>query len=56
MSEEIESLKDELIKYKQKFLYIEDAMYDLQIAMNGIMSLLDEILDPEEEEKKSGAV
>jgi len=57
MNQEIEKLKSDLVRYKQKFLYIEEAMYDLQISMNSIMSLLDEILDHEdEEEKASGAV
>lgn len=49
---DIDQLKQELIKYKQVFLHLEDSIYELQISLNKMVSILDDILS----EDKSGAV
>ena len=53
MIEELEELKKDLIKYKQLFLHMEETIYDRQISLNKMVSILDDVLDPI---GKSGAV
>lgn len=53
MIEELEELKKDLIKYKQLFLHMEETIYDMQISLNKMVSILDDVLDPI---GKSGAV
>lgn len=51
MTEELEQLRKDLLKYKQTILFLEETIYELQICMNKMVSILDEVLDPEEPTK-----
>jgi len=51
---ELESLKQDLIKYRQLIIHLEDSIYDLQICLNKMVSTLEDALD--QDTTKSGAV